>query len=508
MWRHLLYITVLAAAASGCATISVDQPVEPSYAITDTADTTLGREVAEWTSQHDGLSGFYPLISGLDALGARLALIESAEKSIDAQYFLMKPDIAGLIFAGALLQAADRGVRVRFLLDDIFTTADDVHLSALNSHPNIDVRMFNPVARSGSSSLNFLGDFGRANRRMHNKSLTVDNRITIIGGRNIADEYFELKPEGEFLDFDVLGLGDVAGDVAEQFDLFWNHEYSIPLDIVASNVGESEVDAARADIVAGFDDILQSIYADAVGSTLVRDLYDGEVPLYPASADFVTDAPDKLINDIDESQKILVNHLAEVAARAEDEIVVITPYFVPLDTGVAFWKAVVESGVKVTILTNSLASNNHIPVHSAYAKYRRPIIEAGVDLYELRADAVSEPASDAQASPESVTLHTKVVIIDREFLYVGSLNLDPRSIDINTEMGAIIRSPDFASSLAERAAAALPERAYRVELDENGELRWHAVIDGVEVTETKEPQASGWRRFKAFVLKIVPDSQL
>jgi putative cardiolipin synthase len=508
MWRQVLFITVLAAAASGCATISLDQPVEPSYAITDTSDTTLGREVAEWTSQHDGLSGFYPLISGLDAFGARLALIESAEKSIDAQYFLIKPDVAGHIFAGALLQAADRGVRVRFLLDDVFTTADDVDLLALNRHPNIDIRLFNPIARSGSSSLNFLGDFGRANRRMHNKSLTVDNQVTIIGGRNIAEEYFELKAAGEFLDFDVLGLGDVAGDVAEQFDLFWNHEYSIPLDIVASKTDESEVDAARADIAADFDEKLQSIYASAVGSQLVRDLYNDKVPLYPASADFVTDAPDKLTNDVDESQQILVNHLAEVAASAEREIIVITPYFVPLDAGVAFWKAIVDSGVKVTILTNSLASNNHVAVHSGYAKYRRPIIEAGVNLYELRADAVSQPASDAQAPPETVTLHTKAVIIDREFLYVGSLNLDPRSIDVNTEMGAVIRSADLVGPLAERAATVLPERAYRVELDENGKLRWSAVIDGVEVIETREPLTSGWRRFQAFILKIVPDSQL
>jgi putative cardiolipin synthase len=167
-----------------------------------------------------------------------------------------------------------------------------------------------------------------------------------------------------------------------------------------------------------------------------------------------------------------------------------------------------DSGVKVTILTNSLASNNHVAVHSGYAKYRRPIIEAGIELYELRADAVSQPASDAQAPPETVTLHTKAVIIDRKLLYVGSLNLDPRSIDVNTEMGAIIRSADLVSPLAERAAAVLPERAYRVELDENGKLRWRAAIDGVEVIETREPLTSGWRRFQAFVLKIVPDSQL
>jgi len=495
-------------AVSGCATVSLDQPLEPSYALTDTSDTTLGLEVAEWTSQHDGPSGFYPLASGHDALGARLTLIELAEESIDAQYLLMKPDAAGHIFAGALLQAADRGVRVRFLLDDIFTTVDDVYLVALNRHPNIEVRMFNPIARDGVEFLNFLGDFKHANRRMHNKSLTADNQVTIIGGRNIAEEYFELEPSGEFLDFDVVGIGDVARDASDQFDLFWNNERALPIDIVASKVEESDADAAESRIVSGFDQRLLSIYAEAVGSQLVHDLHDDRLSYYPASADFITDTPEKLVNDVDVSQQILVNHLADVAEDAQHEILVLTPYFVPMKDGVAFWTAIAERGVKVTILTNSLASTNHVAVHSGYAKYRRPIIEAGIVLYEMRANAVTQPASDEQDAPESVTLHTKAVIIDRESVYVGSLNLDPRSIDINSEMGAIIRSPELAGELAEDVEAVLPGMAYRVDLDEKGKLKWSAIIDGVEVMESKEPLTSGWRRFQAFVLKIVPDSQL
>lgn len=420
----------------------------------------------------------------------------------------MKPDAAGHIFAGALLEAADRGVRVRFLLDDIFTTVDDVYLMALNRHPNIEVRLFNPIARDGVEFLNFLGDFKHANRRMHNKSLTADNQATIIGGRNIAEEYFELEAGGEFLDFDVVGVGDVARDASDQFDLFWNNERALPIDIVASKVEESDADAAQSRIVSGFDQRLQSIYAEAVGSQLVHDLHDDRLSYYPASADFITDTPEKLVNDVDVSQQILVNHLADVAEDAQHEILVLTPYFVPMKEGVAFWTAIAERGVKVTILTNSLASTNHVAVHSGYAKYRRPIIEAGIELYEMRANAVTQPASDEQDAAESVTLHTKAVIIDRESVYVGSLNLDPRSIDINSEMGAIIRSSELAAELAEGVEAALPELAYRVDLDDKGKLRWSAVIDGTEVMESKEPLSSGWRRFEAFVLKIVPDSQL
>ena len=442
----------------------------------------------------------------MDAFGVRLQLIEDAERSIDAQYFLMKDDAAGHIFARALVQAADRGVRVRFLLDDIFSSVDDELLSLLNQHPQIQVRLYNPIARRGIYALNFAGDFKRANRRMHNKSFTVDNQVTVVGGRNIADEYFELKTEGEFLDFDVVGIGLVAADVADTFDMFWNDDRSVPMEAFDDDVKPGDLEAVRADLGADVMGEYRAIYAEALDSQLVHDLYDDRIRMFPAHADVITDDPAKLVNEIGADQQILVNYLSALAVNAKSEIIVVTPYFVPLQSGVDFWRGITANGVRVIILTNSLASTNHVAVHSAYARYRRPILDAGVELYEARADAVM-PAHGG-TTPERLTLHTKGVIIDRESIFVGSLNLDPRSIDINTEMGIVIQSAEMADKFAKLILEDLPEFAYRVEIGDDGKLQWSCNIDGTEVIETKEPLSTGGQRFKAVLMKVVPEQQL
>jgi len=445
------------------------------------------------------------LLDGTDALGARLSLIERAESSIDAQYFLMKDDTAGRIFSGALLRAADRGVRIRLLLDDVFTTTDDEGLAVLDAHPNIEVRLFNPVASRGAFFyLSFLTEFKRANRRMHNKSFTVDNGISIVGGRNIADEYFSIRKAGEFLDFDVICAGDAAAAVSATFDTFWNDRLSVPLTFVTGSPETDEIEATRARINASFREADRSIYAAAVNSSLISKLWDGQVSVFPAEYQVVTDDPEKLENVVAESHQTLVNHLVELAEDAASEIVIFTPYFVPLDDGVDFWRDVVARGVRVMVVTNSLASTNHIAVHSAYAKYRAALVQAGVEVYEVRAYDGSSPGNYS----EPVTLHTKAVIVDRETLFVGSLNLDPRSIEINAEMGIEIRSRDLAGKMTELALDFIEGDTYRVTLSGDGRLHWTATVNGIETVEDSEPQSSGGRRFKAFVLKVVPDRQL
>ena len=509
--RQQLRLTVsatLLVLQGACATAPFDYPKEHSVAITDTAETTIARDVSKWTSAHGGMSGFYTLQSGMDAFGIRLELMEIAERGIDAQYFLMKDDAAGHIFAAALLQAADRGVRVRFLLDDIFTSFDDNLLSLLNQHPKIQVRLYNPIARRGIFAFNFMGDFKRANRRMHNKSFTVDNQVTVVGGRNLADEYFELNSDVVFLDFDVVGFGPVAADVSDKFDLFWNDSRSVPMEAFDDDVRHRDLDDVRADLGTDVVSNYREIYAQALDSQLIHDLYDNRVPLYPANAEVISDDPAKLVNEVGEDQQILVNHLADLASEAKSEIIVVTPYFVPLKSGVDFWREIVANGVRVIILTNSLASNNHAAVHSAYAKYRRPMLEAGVELYEARANAVDLAPPGAKVTPERLTLHTKGVIFDREIIYAGSLNLNPRAIDLNSEMGIVIRSPEMAEDLAQSVLGDLSEFAYRVELTDDGKLQWRCTIDGTEVIETGEPLATGGQRFKAFLMKIVPDQQL
>lgn len=493
---------------SGCASGPINYPRNYSEVITDTRDTTLGRAVTEWHKEHPDVSGFYPLIRGNDAFGARLALIDMAESSIDAQYFLMKNDMAGLIFVGKLLEAADRGVRVRFLLDDVFTSVDDETFLVINQHPNITMRLFNPVGRGGSFLLNFLGDFDRANRRMHNKSFTVDNQVSIVGGRNIADEYFELKKAGKFRDLDILGLGPVTEDIARTFDRFWNHELSVPVEAFDSGRKERDLARTRSEFSEKLRREAESVYIRAIESELIQDLFNDRIPLFPARTEVITDDPEKLLNKVSRDHQVLATRMSEVIANAKEEVIVVTPYLIPGKEGIEFWDYVTDKDVRVIMLTNSLASNNHTPVHGAYARYRHRLIRAGVDLYEMRVDATEVPGDMDEKAYESVTLHTKAIMVDRRYLFIGSLNLDPRSIDINTEMGVLVDSSDMSERIAEPFLDSLPQQSYRVIKDKNGSLRWYGIIDGKEVVEDSEPQTGTWRRFKAFISRILPESQL
>ena len=444
--RRLIILLLFAAAFSGCATVSFDEPRSYSETITDTADTRLGKAVSAWADVHGGLSGFYPLNQGMDALGVRLRLAELAEKSIDLQYFLMKDDTAGSVLMNALLKAADRGVRVRFLLDDIFTTASDDGLILLNEHPNIEVRLFNPVSRRGFSTLNFVGDFRRANRRMHNKSFTVDNQISVVGGRNIADEYFQLKTGSVFVDFDVLAMGPIAGEISQSFNDYWNHSRAVPMDRITAKKTDKDLETVRADIAEEFDGTYDTVYKQALESQLLQDLMADRRPLFPAEARVLSDSPDKLINEVSEEHMRLATDLRKVLLSAKEEIIFISPYYVPGDSGVQFVRNLVGKGVRVIILTNSLASNNHVPVHGGYARYRKDIIRVGAELHEARANAAGE-IQGADEGTDAMTLHTKAFIIDRRYFFVGSLNLDPRSIEINAEMGLLIDSEDMVGDL-------------------------------------------------------------
>ncbi|MBW2633357.1 MAG: phospholipase D family protein [Deltaproteobacteria bacterium] len=500
-------VLVIAGLLAGCATVSFDQPKSYSQAITNPEDTTLGRYAADKVEAYDGLSGFYPLIEGMDALGIRLRLAELAEKSIDLQYFLMKNDTAGAAMANALLKAADRGVRIRFLLDDVFTTVPDDSFLLINKHTNIQIRIFNPVSRSGISTLNFLGDFKQANRRMHNKSFTVDNSASIVGGRNIADEYFQLKTDEVFVDFDILAVGPITDEISNSFDEYWNHSRAVPIEQFIKDKKNEDLAAVRADIAEEFDDIYDTVFKRALESQLLKDFIAGRQPLFPAPARILADSPDKLINEINETHMRLARDLREVMGNAEKEIIFISPYYVPGARGVQLVRDLVDRGVRVIIITNSLASNNHVPVHSGYARYRRDVINAGAELYEARANAVRE-LNHGQDGPGKLTLHTKAIIFDRRRLFVGSLNLDPRSIEINAEMGLLIDSEEMVGILTKDSDNDLATKTYRVRINDKGELEWHCRIDNQDVVEKKEPLTSRWLRFKAWFMKIAPESQL
>ncbi|MGI9232900.1 MAG: phospholipase D family protein [Woeseiaceae bacterium] len=498
---------VAALLVTGCATVALDKPKSVTTHLTDTAQTTLG----EWANQHfisgGDISGFYPIAEGLDAMAVRLGLAERAEKSIDLQYFLMKGDRAGLAVKKSLLMAADRGVRVRLLLDDIWTSASDRELVLLNEHANIEVRLFNPISRRGFTWLNFVFDFRRANRRMHNKSFSIDNVVSVIGGRNIGEEYFELKGDAEFVDFDMLAVGPVVSEISESFDDFWNHLYAVPIEHVAKPIKNESLETYRAAVSRELRNLYSEVHQETDGNGLLQELLNGRLSLYPATAKVVADSPDKLAERVGPEHQRLLNELRELFLGAERELLIVSPYYVPLSNGVEFVSEAVSDGIEVIVITNSLASTNHVAVHSGYAKYRRRVIRAGVALYESRANA-SRTMADAAASPQRMTLHTKLAIVDRRFLVIGSPNMDPRSLEINAEKGLIIDSEPLARIIAEGIFEVLPELTYRVVETDSGQLEWHGNIDGEPSIETREPLAGTWRRFSVWPLKIVPDRQL
>ncbi len=493
---------------AGCASAPFDYPKTASSALVNTEETSLARLSAEWRAEDPGRNGFYSLVSGFDALGSRLALMERAERSLDAQYFLMKPDDAGLLFAATMLEAADRGVRVRFLLDDVFTTVDDRELMVLNEHPNIELRLFNPISRKGVYAFNYLGHFRVANRRMHNKTFTIDNQVAIVGGRNIANEYFELQKEEEFVDFDMFTAGPIVEDISASFDAYWNHELAVPLDAFYDAPTTGELTVAREEIDQAMQQSGDDIFTQAINTDLLREFDAGRVKPYVADARVIIDDPQKLLEEISEEQQIVATEIAAALDGAQEEIIVFTPYFIPGDDGVEFMRTIIDKGVRVVLVTNSLGTNNHTSVHSAYTSYRKSVLRAGVELWEARADAAQLTLEDGTTQFDQLTMHTKGILIDRRYIFVGSLNLDPRSIDINTEMGIMIDSEALAGILADQSLRSLPEMAYRVDLDDRNRLRWHAVIDGQQIVETHEPLTTGWRRFTAWFLKIAPEKQL
>jgi putative cardiolipin synthase len=493
---------------AGCASAPLDHPKIESVAVTDTDDTKLAQDSREWRSQDPERNGFYPLTGGFDAFGARLSLISEAERTIDAQYFLMKPDTAGLVFMAELMEAADRGVRVRLLLDDIFTTVDDTAFIMVNEHPNIEMRLFNPIARKGVYAFNYVGNFNLANRRMHNKSLTVDNQVAIVGGRNIAEEYFQLEESSEFVDFDCLVAGPIVRQISASFDDYWNHVLAVPMDAFYSESDPDELESMRQRMNQAMRDVGDTIYAKAIHTELMERFHAGTLPPYIADGRMIVDDPQKLLEEVSQEQKIVANEIGKALLEAEKEIIIFTPYFIPGKRGIEIVNDITSKGVRLVIITNSLATNNHTSVHSAYSSYRKRILQAGAELWEARVDAADVTLADGSKDSKHLTLHTKGILIDRRYLFVGSLNLDPRSIDINTEMGIMIDSPVMANLLSERSLAGIPNYAYRLKLDDNGNIRWHANIDGQEVVETKEPNTSGWTRFKAWFLKIAPEKQL
>ncbi len=514
MKKKLRLIGVIAtfSTLAACASIDFDYPKEDSRAFTDTEDTFFGKVFTDRVAFHPaGESGFYPMHDAIDALSTRLLMAERAERSIDAQYYLIKSDVVGNVFIEVLLRAADRGVRVRLLVDDILTKGYDTGMAALDSHPNFEIRIFNPFANRSARNLGFVTDFSRVNRRMHNKSFTVDNQITIIGGRNIAAEYFGAREDAKFGDLDVIGIGPIVQDVSNMFDDYWNHRAAAPVPAFAKTTEDPEGDLIklRERLIESRETIKDTPYADAVRRQYNHYIDSDEKILIWAPYTLAVDSPDKSNKKLAEDAASITTALKQTILTARKEVLIISPYFVPRKNGIEVFSTLQKSGVDITIITNSLAANNQKTVHGGYAPSRKPLLEAGVKIYEVRPDAGVSGSQYVAGSSARATLHTKAFMVDRHDVFIGSFNFDPRSANINTELGVIIHSSALAERMLTSIEQALEDHTYEVFLNEKGKLRWRE-FNGDDITiHKKEPSTSWWNRFVAGFYRIMPiDSQL
>jgi putative cardiolipin synthase len=502
-------VFTLALSASGCASLPALDSRKASSAMTDTADTRLGQGARAEVLAHPGKSGIYPLERPQDAFAARAVLARAAERSLDVQYYIWHGDTTGYLMFEELWNAAERGVRVRLLLDDLGIAGLDQIVAALDSHPRIEVRLFNPFVNRSLRFLGYVTDFSRLNRRMHNKSFTADTQVTIVGGRNIGDEYFGAGPRMVFADLDVVGIGSIAGEVASAFDLYWNSDSAYPAEAI---IGAPKADAVSS-MQGRFAEVRASAeaieYAQALLATrLVEQLAARELPLVWAPVKLVFDEPTKILGKAQGSE-LLLSRLRDALGTAEHQVDLISPYFVPGKEGTRALSAYPERGVELRILTNSLAATDVGAVHAGYAKRREPLLRSGAKIYELKPDAraADEAAhSDGKkpAGSSSASLHAKTFSVDRRRVFVGSFNLDPRSVALNTEMGVVIESPELASAVSDGLDEA-ERRAYEVRLAADGRsLEWVERTAQGEVRYGTEPKTGWFKRFSVKFMSWLP----
>lgn len=517
---HCTMYSILASVmllAAGCASLPPNQDNPDVYALQNTADTQLGRLYLSLKQGHPTDSGFFLLASGLDAFVARAALAQVAEKSIDAQYYMIHNDLTGAIFASQLLKAADRGVRVRVLIDDMDLEGRDKGLFAFASHPNISLRVFNPFDRQSQRTLQFLTRFGSVTRRMHNKSFTVDNQATIVGGRNIGDEYFDADPLLAFADLDLIAIGPVVNQVSASFDEYWNSSMAYPIAVLRPDLTEQgDLEKGKKELTEYLSEEPVINYLQALeNSALVNAIKNNTVHYTWGQAQALSDHPNKLASYDEGEEYALSSQLDSYFTGMDKEFIIFSPYFVPGSEGTQFLAALSKSGVRVRIMTNSLGSTDVGVVHAGYAKYRRELLRAGVELYEMNKKINKEVQKKEKliSGSSKASLHTKSFVFDREQVFVGSLNLDPRSITENTEIGIMVSSKKIANELAKAFDNMVANSAFRLELHTDDEgmelLSWHGRKNGKEKEWTVEPNTGFWQRLGIFFISLLPvESQL
>ena len=521
----LLSLLFLMLASSGCTTIRKNYPRPQTVAWPKPEETSLGRKYAADQAAHPGQSGFSLLSTGMDAFLARAYLADAAQRTIDVQYYIVHGDLTGKLLMYHLLKAADRGVHVRLLLDDHHTGGRDFEMATFDAHPNIEVRLFNPYMGRHvvmvSRPVDFMVHPSRLNRRMHNKVFAVDNAAAIVGGRNIGDEYFEASEGMEFHDLDLLAFGPVVKQVSTCFDDYWNSEWAVPIGALRSSKPTPSDFADSCRELREFDEASrQTPYAIALrDSDFMNTLSREKSRLIWAPSQVFCDPPSKIAG-LNKQYFIRYMHsqLEPIANRTEKELLLVSPYFVPGEEGMDYFHRLRSKGVRVRILSNSLASNDSPIVHIGYTRYRKALVQSGVELYEYKpsAELIRRTKRKHARLSKWASLHTKAFVFDRRSVFVGSLNLDPRSLRLNTEMGLIVDSPELAEQVAGLFNDAVqPKNSYRIGLKEipadpvhNLSARtivvWHTFENGNPVQYSFDPRAAWWRQFMTIFLSLVP----
>ena len=510
------FMTTVALAVSGLVLGACSPPAAmvkpPSKALPPTTATAGARYVHAEVKQHQDKSGFRLLTRSTNALMSRVALADHAQHALDLQYYIFDNDATGRLVAQRLLAAADRGVRVRLLVDDINAGGAIDMFDALDTHPNIEVRLFNPFATKKPSffsrATQFLLDAHRLNRRMHNKSFIMDGNVAIVGGRNIGDAYFDAGDSTNFRDLDLIAIGPVVKQASQAFDEYWNCDAAYPVKAFSGKHADHyDLAKLRVDLAHDARVFAQSDYAQATLDELPHGASaDRPGKWFWGPASLVADQPEKIEAGKDQPQLRIGPDIKVLTDGAQHELLLISPYFIPGDRGTQYLAALAARGVTVKVLTNSLASNDEPAVYSGYSRYRRALLEGGVQLYELRPAAGAAQPATVGGTSSGVSLHAKAIVVDRQQVFIGSMNMDARSKLLNTEMGLIVDCPPLAAAVTQFFdTATLPAVAYHVTLKtDGGAMQWQASDGSKPVSYDRDPGATTQRRIEVQMLKLLP----
>lgn len=500
---------------AGCSSLPVDYPRQYSIAFENPGATSIANIFSKDLADHPGKSGCLLLTEGEQAFTARKAMIDIAEHTVDMQYYTWKQDEIGKILIYALLQAANRGVRVRLLLDDYGSSGlHDLGAALLASHPNIEVRLYNPFVSRDLEGLQLLFNLDRLNHRMHNKAIVVDNAMAVIGGRNIGNEYFDIHTRANFRDLDVATVGPVVPDISASFDHFWNSHWAIPIDALREKPAQEEFDVARKKLDSWYENLQDFPYPlDKQANEKRQHLIELKPDFIWANVEVLGDEPDK--PDTKQESEI-IRVVRQLIVDLQDEILIENAYFIPRDRGVTTLGNLHKRGVTVRVLTNSLASNDMLAAHAGYSRYRKRLLQGGIQIYELRPDAGGNYESRSlKARSAKSAVHTKSIVFDQESVIIGTMNIDPRSFDLNTEIVLYIENEDVARQAADYLDSGVqPENSYRLKLQgadqfdetdlQQQKIVWITEKDGQNIVYTSEPEAGLFQKLGVFFLNLLP----